>query len=184
MQEVQLKLANGQELTIKSIKRLVTDKGNFLIRVLYSEKGKASGTFVLFYTDPTLKVRYVNKKEIKHVPKCLLENGDHPYLDYAEWNWASENMKDVSNTQNEIDLIMQMAENVLNNPLFGFPDDVIEAYEKDKKSVVKKAFSSTGGGVKSQPKDHKPQPAKNGKQSFGSFQELANNFAATNAGTA
>ena len=137
MSQIQITLADGQKIDFDGVKRLITDKKNFLVRFQYRQSGQKLGKSLIFYIDSTLKVRLVNEKEKRHVPAEIKKGGNHPFLDYKEWTWACGIMKETEISEEEILLISEMAKNILDNPLFGFPEDIVSGLKTDMKKSAK-----------------------------------------------
>ena len=147
----------SRTFTNLSFRKLRTFKGNLLIRMLYTENEVNSS--LLFYIDPRGRGnRFVCPNELKNIPRLVEKKSAHPFLHYSAWTNAKEtwtvergsitddkllteaekkssaktmiSVKEEWLNEREKSLALNIAEQVLRNPLFGFPDTVVDEVKR------------------------------------------------------
>lgn len=162
----------SRKLTHISFRKMVTHKGNFIIRMLFTEDGQNSS--LLFYINAKGE-RFISPAELKNTPLNI--ETPLPYLHYTAWNIAKQNwtvpkkyyhqslllqserglppenlipVKEERLTDKETECALKVAEAILQDPLHGFPEDVVTKIRQklQKKEVKGQAAPAIGLNTK------------------------------------
>lgn len=121
-------------ITISSLNALLTNKGNYLVKILYLEEGKPNGCLI-FYSSAAF-VRLTDN-ELARAKAAKFKRNGFPFFLYEEWNKGKSKLKmpDVALSDEQKSKLQELAEKIIADPLFGFPlEEIKEVHEKSTKA--------------------------------------------------